>query len=192
MWTRTGTLPWPRSIVAELTEELDFPLAIRLGTTTAEPVITIGGDSAPIDELLALNEGGCWRTCTPPGRGESAPARTLSWDKRSPAVCKSKTARPRVAIPVFPGTNCEYDSARACLRAGLEPEIVVVRNLTASALEESALALEKAIRAAQILFLPGGFSGGDEPDGSASSSAPSCATAGSPTRFTTCSSAGTA
>ena len=158
--------PWPRSIVAELTEELDFPLAIRLGTTTAEPVITIGGDSAPIDELLALNEG-VLEDVYPTRAGESAPARTLSWDKRSPAVCKSKTARPRVAIPVFPGTNCEYDSARACLRAGLEPEIVVVRNLTASALEESALALEKAIRAAQILFLPGGFSGGDEPDGSA-------------------------
>ena len=152
--------------MAELTEEIDFPLAIRLGTTTAEPVITIGGDSAPIDELLALNEG-VLEDVYPTRAGESAPARTLSWDKRSPAVCKSKTARPRVAIPVFPGTNCEYDSARACLRAGLEPEIVVVRNLTASALEESALALEKAIRAAQILFLPGGFSGGDEPDGSA-------------------------
>ena len=158
--------PWPRSIVAELAEEIDFPLAIRLGTTTAEPVITIGGDSAPIDELLALNEG-VLEDVYPTRAGESAPARTLSWDKRSPAVCKSKTARPRVAIPVFPGTNCEYDSARACLRAGLEPEIVVVRNLTASALEESTLALEKAIRAAQILFLPGGFSGGDEPDGSA-------------------------
>ena len=158
--------PWPRSIVAELTEELDFPLAIRLGATTAEPVITIGGDSAPIDELLALNER-VLEDVYPTRAGESAPARTLSWDRRSPAVCKSKTARPRVAIPVFPGTNCEYDSARACLRAGLEPEIVVVRNLTASALEESALALEKAIRAAQILFLPGGFSGGDEPDGSA-------------------------
>ena len=158
--------PWPRSIVAELTEEIDFPLAIRLGATAAEPVITIGGDSAPIDELLALNEG-VLEDVYPTRAGESAPARTLSWDKRSPAVCKSKTARPRVAIPVFPGTNCEYDSARACLRAGLEPEIVVVRNLTASALEDSALALEKAIRAAQILFLPGGFSGGDEPDGSA-------------------------
>ena len=129
-------------------------------------MITIGGDSAPIDELLALNER-VLEDVYPTRAGESAPARTLSWDKRSPAVCKSKTARPRVAIPVFPGTNCEYDSARACLRAGLEPEIVVVRNLTASALEESALALEKAIRAAQILFLPGGFSGGDEPDGSA-------------------------
>ena len=157
--------PWPRSIVAELTEEIDFPLASRLGVTTAEPVITIGGDSAPIDELLALNER-VLEDVYPTRAGESAPARTLSWDRRSPAVCKSKTARPRVAIPVFPGTNCEYDSARACLRAGLEPEIVVVRNLTASALEESALALEKAIRAAQILFLPGGFSGGDEPDGS--------------------------
>ena len=129
-------------------------------------MITIGGDSAPIDELLALNER-VLEDVYPTRAGESAPARTLSWDRRSPAVCKSKTARPRVAIPVFPGTNCEYDSARACLRAGLEPEIVVVRNLTASALEESALALEKAIRAAQILFLPGGFSGGDEPDGSA-------------------------
>ena len=158
--------PWPRSIVAELAEEIDFPLAIRLGATTAEPVSTIGGDSAPIDELLALNEG-VLEDVYPTRAGESAPARPLSWDRRAPAVCKSKTARPRVAIPVFPGTNCEYDSARACLRAGLEPEIVVVRNLTASALEESALALEKAIRAAQILFLPGGFSGGDEPDGSA-------------------------
>ena len=106
-------------------------------------MITIGGDSAPIDELLALNER-VLEDVYPTRAGESAPARTLSWDRRSPAVCKSKTARPRVAIPVFPGTNCEYDSARACLRAGLEPEIVVVRNLTASALEESALALETA------------------------------------------------
>ena len=87
---------------------------------------------------------------------------------------------------MFPGTNCEYDSARACLRAGLEPEILVVRNLTAADLEESALALEKAIRKAQILFLPGGFSGGDEPDAPPSSSAPSCATPASPTRCTTC------
>ncbi|MDR3994361.1 MAG: phosphoribosylformylglycinamidine synthase, partial [Adlercreutzia sp.] len=158
--------PWPRSIVAELTEELDFPLAIRLGTTTAEPVITIGGDSAPIDELLALNEG-VLEDVYPTRAGESAPARTLSWDKRSPAVCKSKTARPKAVIPVFPGTNCEYDTAQACLRAGMEPEIVVVRNLTGDLLAQSAQALETAIRSAQLVVLPGGFSGGDEPDGSA-------------------------
>ena len=96
--------PWPRSIVAELTEELDFPLAIRLGTTTAEPVITIGGDSAPIDELLALNEG-VLEDVYPTRAGESAPARTLSWDKRSPAVCKSKPPGPGWPSPCSPATT---------------------------------------------------------------------------------------
>ena len=76
-------------------------------------------------------------------------------------------ARPRVVIPVFPGTNCEYDSVRACLRAGMDAETVVIRNLTPDALAQSALELEEAIKRAQILFLPGGFSGGDEPEGSA-------------------------
>ena len=77
-------------------------------------------------------------------------------------------AVPKAVIPVFPGTNCEYDTAAACLRAPvIEPEILVVRNLTGSALAESADALEKAIRSAQMMVLPGGFSGGDEPDGSA-------------------------
>ena len=76
-------------------------------------------------------------------------------------------ARPRVAIPVFPGTNCEYDSVRACLRAGMTVETDVIRNLTPDPLAQSALGLEHAIKTAQIVFLPGGFSGGDEPDGSA-------------------------
>ena len=105
----------------------------------------------------------------PTRAGTAAPVPALNWDKRSPAVCKAKTARPRVVIPVFPGTNCEYDSARACLQAGLEPEIVVVRNLTPADLTASTAALERAVRGAQIVFLPGGFSGGDEPDGSAKS-----------------------
>ena len=82
-------------------------------------------------------------------------------------MCKSRVARPRVVIPVFPGTNCEYDSLRACLRAGMTAETVVIRNLTPEDLRQSALELEGAIRKAQIVFLPGGFSGGDEPDGSA-------------------------
>ena len=85
----------------------------------------------------------------------------------SPVLAKHKCAQPRVVIPVFPGTNCEYDSVRACLRAGLEAETVVIRNLTPDALAQSALELEHAIRHSQIVFLPGGFSGGDEPDGSA-------------------------
>ena len=158
--------PFCGALVAELTEDVELPCARRIGRTTAEPVITIGADSAPIDELLALSEG-VLEDVYPTRAGGAEPVAPISWDKRSPAVCRHRAARPRVAIPVFPGTNCEYDSARACLRAGLEPEVLVVRNLTAADLEESALALEGAIRRAQILFIPGGFSGGDEPDGSA-------------------------
>ncbi|WP_196604430.1 phosphoribosylformylglycinamidine synthase [Pectinatus haikarae] len=75
-------------------------------------------------------------------------------------------ARPKVFIPVFPGTNCEYESEAAFRRAGAEVQTFVVRNLTPSAVEESVLAIEKAIQTSQIVFLPGGFSGGDEPDGS--------------------------
>ena len=76
-----------------------------------------------------------------------------------------KIAKPRVCIPVFPGTNCEYDSARAWERVGAIPEILVVRNLTPAAVEETVAAIAAALNRAQILMLPGGFSGGDEPDG---------------------------
>lgn len=76
-----------------------------------------------------------------------------------------KIAKPRVCIPVFPGANCEYDSARAWERVGAIPEILVVRNLTPAAVEETVAAIAAALKRAQILMLPGGFSGGDEPDG---------------------------
>ena len=158
--------PYPGMIVAELTEEVDLPCAGRIGFTTAEPTITIGKDSASIEELLQCAEGVLERvypTRTPASGGVKA----LSWEGRSPAVCAHKTARPKAVIPVFPGTNCEYDTAAACLRAGIEPEIVVVKNLSAGLLAQSAQALEQAIQGAQMIVLPGGFSGGDEPDGSA-------------------------
>ena len=74
--------------------------------------------------------------------------------------------KPHVLIPVFPGTNCEYDTARAFERAGAEAEIFVVRNLTSQDIEESVEAFEKAIVQSQIIAIPGGFSGGDEPEGS--------------------------
>ena len=80
---------------------------------------------------------------------------------------RHKTAHPKAVIPAFPGTNCEYDTAQACARAGIDPEIVVVRNLTTDFLAQSAQALEQAIRGAQMVIFPGGFSGGDEPEGSA-------------------------
>ena len=148
--------------------ECDGPVegAVLAGRTTAEPVLTFGVDTATIDELLTLNEG-VLEDVYPTRTAETGAVEAISWDKHSPAVCKSKIARPRVVIPVFPGTNCEYDSVRACLRAGMDAETVNIRNLTADDLLQSTVELEGAIRKAQIVFIPGGFSGGDEPDGSA-------------------------
>lgn len=82
-------------------------------------------------------------------------------------VCRHKVARPRVFIPVFPGTNCEYDSAKAFERAGADVTVKVFRNLSAEAIRESVDAFDEAISQAQIIMFPGGFSAGDEPDGSA-------------------------
>jgi len=161
-WHRRGE----GEIIAELTEEPLFVYGAKLGKTTSEPVITLGDDSAPIDELLSLNEG-VLEEVYPTRAGSSETVQAISWEGRSPAVCKHKVARPKAVIPAFPGTNCEYDTARACIRAGIDPEIVVVRNLTNDFLSQSAQALEKAIREAQMVVLPGGFSGGDEPEGSA-------------------------
>ncbi|MDO5538935.1 MAG: phosphoribosylformylglycinamidine synthase [Eubacteriales bacterium] len=82
-------------------------------------------------------------------------------------VCKHKVAKPRVFIPVFPGTNCEYDSTRAFERAGAEVDVKVFKNLTAEDIRDSVEIFEKSIDQAQIIMFPGGFSAGDEPDGSA-------------------------
>ena len=159
-------VPFYGAIAAELTEDTDCPCAQRIGMTTADPTITVCTDSAKIDELLSLNESileDVYPTRTV-GTGKVEP---VTWKGAAPAVMPRGIARPRVAIPVFPGTNCEYDSTRACLRAGMTVETDVIRNLTPDALAQSALELEHSIRSAQIVFLPGGFSGGDEPDGSA-------------------------
>lgn len=82
-------------------------------------------------------------------------------------VCRHKVAKPRVFIPVFPGTNCEYDSTRAFERAGAEVDVKVFKNLTAEDIHDSVEIFEKAISQAQMIMFPGGFSAGDEPDGSA-------------------------
>ncbi len=153
-------------IVAELAEEPDCQYCRKVGVTTEEPVIAIPNDVVPIDELLALNEG-VLEDVYPTRTAGGGTAEPVTWTGGAPAVMPHDIARPRVVIPVFPGTNCEYDSVRACLRAGMTAETVVIRNLTPDALAQSALELEHAIRNGQIVFLPGGFSGGDEPDGSA-------------------------
>ena len=155
----------PGAIVAELQEDIVLPCAVKLGITTQEPVIHTGADSAPIDELLTRNER-VLESVYPTRAGDTGPAQPISCQNRAPIVARSPVARPKAVIPVFPGTNCEYDTANACLKAGIEPEIIVVQNLTTDLLTQSALALERAIQQSQMVILPGGFSGGDEPDGS--------------------------
>ena len=157
--------PCAGAIVAELTEEINLDCARRIGETTEAPFVALPGDAVSIEELLQLNEG-VLEKVYPTKAGTTEAVEPISWDKRSIAVCKHKVARPKAVIPVFPGTNCEYDTAQACLRAGIEPEIIVIRNLSTDLLAQSAQALEQAIRSAQMVVLPGGFSGGDEPDGS--------------------------
>ena len=91
---------------------------------------------------------------------------TYSFTDRLHLTASIKAAQPKVLIPVFPGTNCEYDTARAFEKAGAKTETVVIRNLSASAIEESVNYFERAVRQSQIIMIPGGFSGGDEPEGS--------------------------
>ena len=154
-------------LVAELTEDVDLPGVIKLGATTADPVIDLISDSAPIQELLALNEA-VLEKVYPTYVAETAdPLPTFGFTGGNPKAPAVKTAKPKVLIPVFPGTNCEFDSARAVERAGAEAEIFVIRNLTADDVSRSVEQFASKIETSQMIFIPGGFSGGDEPDGSA-------------------------
>ena len=164
-----GVLFAPRvgAIVAELAPGAAFPReAAAVAKTTGAPEIVLAGSRMPLDALAAA-WGGTLEKIFPSG----APAVPVTHDiplypQRSTKAPAVKAAQPRVFIPVFPGTNCEYDSAKAFEQAGAQAEVLVVRNLTPSAIEETIGAMEKAIRESQIIMLPGGFSGGDEPDGS--------------------------
>ena len=152
-------------IVAELTEDCAF--GQRIGTTTGEAAITLGGETVSIDELYALNTAVLEKVY---------PTKTVETEETVPTFNSSdvstlapavKVAKPKVLIPVFPGTNCEYDSARAVMAAGGEADIVVIRNLTADDVARSVETVAAKIADSQMIFIPGGFSGGDEPDGSA-------------------------
>ncbi|MBR4703595.1 MAG: phosphoribosylformylglycinamidine synthase [Oscillospiraceae bacterium] len=153
-------------IIAELTEEVALPGVLRLGETTPEPVIDLGTEKETIDELLKLSESvleGVYPTRTE----ETAEAKTLSFPAAGYPAPAVKKAKPLALLPVFPGTNCEYDTQRALLEAGAETEIIVIRNLTPQAVAESAEKFASSLKNAQLVMIPGGFSGGDEPEGSA-------------------------
>ena len=154
-------------IVAELAEDVDLPGVLKMGETTADGAITLDDDSATIEELLAINEGILEDVYSTKVTEKETEIPTFNHNgvcAKAPAI---KCAKPKVLIPVFPGTNCEFDSARAVMAAGAEAEIVVIRNLTADDVARSVESVSKKIADSQMIFIPGGFSGGDEPDGSA-------------------------
>ena len=152
------------SIVAELTEPVDG--AEQVGATLSEPVIRVAGSELAISDLAQQWEGTLESVYPTDAKAEAEAIPNVDCAVRLNKAPAVKIARPKAVIPVFPGTNCEYDTANACLRAGIDPEILVIRNLTTELLTESASALEQAIQGAQMIVLPGGFSGGDEPEGS--------------------------
>ena len=158
-------LPFYGFIIAELTEDTDA--AWKFGVTTAEPVIDLVSDKATIADLLTLNEGTLENVYPTSAPVEAKPFPTVSYKEGIAIAPAVKVAKPKALIPVFPGTNCEYDSARALMDAGADAEIVVIRNLTAADVQRSVEEVAKKLRDSQLVFIPGGFSGGDEPDGSA-------------------------
>ena len=152
------------AIVAEITE--DVADAVKLGETTEEAIVKIGADEATVEELLALNEGVLENVYPNRTKLDTAEVPVLSHTAESRVTPKIGIAKPKVLIPVFPGTNCEYDSARAAKAAGLDAEILVINNQSAAGVADSVRRFAASARDSQIIFVPGGFSGGDEPDGS--------------------------
>ena len=154
-------------LIAELTEDVEQPGVMKLGETTAEPVIALGADSATIAELYQRNTATLEDVYPVHANENIGEIKNFSFDGKCEIAPANKVAKPKVLIPVFPGTNCEYDSARAVEKAGAEAEIYVVRNLTAEDVARSVEEFSAKVKTAQMIFIPGGFSGGDEPDGSA-------------------------
>lgn len=136
-----------------------------LGTTQEAPMISINGVDIAIDTAFEAWEKPLEKIF-PTQTEKVAEPQTISFDGRNMKRPSTKIARPRIFIPVFPGTNCEYDSAKAFEKAGGVVETLVIRNLTAADVEQSVNEMVHKIEQSQIVMLPGGFSAGDEPDGS--------------------------
>lgn len=140
----------------------------KIGNTTDREEILMKGISMSLDEIIRKWEApleGVFPVRTKDNTSETVEA--LSYTERNRKAPAVKLARPRVLIPAFPGTNCEMDSKRAFERAGAQADIHIIRNMTQNQLIDSIKELEAKIRESQIIMIPGGFSGGDEPDGSA-------------------------
>ena len=151
------------AFILEVTKDVPGQL---LGVTTDDGTLSFCDEKISLRDLCTLWEDKLESvySCNIPDSG--APMETFSYrsgERKAPVV---RCARPKVLIPAFPGTNCEYDSAKAVADAGAVPEIIVIKNLTAEDISYSVDRFAAALKDAQMVFIPGGFSGGDEPDGS--------------------------
>ncbi|MCI8331361.1 MAG: phosphoribosylformylglycinamidine synthase [Clostridiales bacterium] len=151
------------SFILEVTEPVEGTL---LGVTTENAAIGMAGEEIALKTLLSLYEDRLESvfSCNIEQKGGSL--QSFTYKTETIAKAKTSVAKPKVLIPVFPGTNCEYDSAKAFLDAGADPEIFVIQNGTKEQVASSVQYFAEKIKQAQIIFIPGGFSGGDEPDGS--------------------------
>ncbi|MDY2608585.1 MAG: phosphoribosylformylglycinamidine synthase, partial [Lachnospiraceae bacterium] len=149
---------------AKLSEVKDAKV---IGEVTDTKSFVYGDVTITMDEALAAWEGTLEKVFQTKSTDDKSVVDTGVYSAGSIYVCKNKVAKPTVFIPVFPGTNCEYDSAKAFERAGANVVTKVFKNLTAEDIRDSVNIFEDAISQAQIIMFPGGFSAGDEPDGSA-------------------------
>ena len=144
--------------------ELDYTV---IGTVTEKPEFVYGDVRISMDEALLAWTSRLEKVFPTKAEKGAEPVSADCYKAADIYICKNKVAKPTVFIPVFPGTNCEYDSAKAFERAGARVVTKVFRNLTPEDIRDSVEVFEKAIGQSQIIMFPGGFSAGDEPDGSA-------------------------
>ena len=137
-----------------------------IGSTTSKAAISIGDVEISIDELQSAWEKPLEAVYPTKTAKVEGILKKEAYSGGCPLVAKSSFAKPRVFIPVFPGTNCEYDTMKAFNNAGAESDIFVIKNLTASDITDSVKEMTKRINESQIIMIPGGFSAGDEPEGS--------------------------
>ncbi len=139
----------------------------RFGKVLEEQAFVCGDEKVSMEEALEAWTGTLEKVFPTRSGVEDKKIETSLYDTKDIYICKHKVARPKVFIPVFPGTNCEYDTMKAFEEAGADTESIVFKNMTEQDITDSVDAFEKAIRQSQILMFSGGFSAGDEPDGSA-------------------------
>ncbi|MDD6214222.1 MAG: phosphoribosylformylglycinamidine synthase subunit PurQ, partial [Firmicutes bacterium] len=152
------------AFILEIADDTDA--GILLGTTSNKTEISYKNYSVSLDDLCEIYENKLEDIYKCNIKTENIKIKEFYYKAGSVKSPSIRTAKPKMLIPVFPGTNCEYDTAKAMLNAGGDPEIFVINNLSAQHIAESVREFAKKVKNSQIIFIPGGFSGGDEPDGS--------------------------